>query len=47
MNRLHPEHVAGFLVGLVLAAVAINHGYQLHRQHSTVLPIVPAATTGP
>jgi len=45
--RIHPEHVAGFLAGLALAALAINHGQQLHRQTPVALPIVPAATTGP
>lgn len=47
LMRIHPEHVAGFLIGLALAALAINHGQQLHRQTPVALPIVPAATTGP
>lgn len=46
-RRLYPEHVAGLLVGLALAAMAINHGQQLHHQHREVLPAIPAATTGP
>ncbi len=42
---LHAEHLAGFLLGLALAAMAIDHGMQTAPPSS--LPVTPIATTGP
>jgi hypothetical protein len=38
------EHVAGFVLGLALATMAIDHGIQ---QPTTTLPRSVAVTTGP
>ena len=38
------EHVAGFLLGLALAAMAIDHGYQRPTQ---TLPPTPTLYAGP
>lgn len=38
------EHVAGFLLGLALAAMAVDYGYQ---RPSNTLPRPVAITTGP
>lgn len=38
------EHVAGFLLGLALAAMAIDHGYQ---RPTNTLPRPVAITTSP
>lgn len=38
------EHVAGFLLGLALAAMAIDHGYQ---RPTNTLPPTPIAYPGP
>lgn len=42
--RLTPEHVVGFVLGLALAAMAIDHG--MHHPTDT-LPRPVATTTGP
>lgn len=38
------EHVAGFLLGLALAAMAVDYGYQ---RPSNTLPPAPMAYPGP
>lgn len=38
------EHVAGFLLGLALAAMAVDYGYQ---RPSNTLPPTPMAYPGP
>jgi hypothetical protein len=38
------EHVAGFLLGLALAAMAVDYGYQ---RPSNTLPPTPMAHPGP
>jgi hypothetical protein len=42
---LHAEHIAGFLLGLALAAMAIDHGMRTAPPSS--LPLTAARTTGP
>jgi hypothetical protein len=42
---LHAEHLAGFLLGLALAAMAIDHG--MRTAPSSALPLTPVRTTGP
>jgi hypothetical protein len=44
MPRLTTEHVAGFVLGLAIAAMAIDHGMQ---HPSNTLPRPVATTTGP
>lgn len=41
---LAAEHVAGFLLGLALAAMAVDYGYQ---RPSNTLPPTPMAYPGP
>ncbi len=50
-SRRHPtppwiraEHIAGVLLGLSLAAMAIDHGY---RHPTQTLPATPTLYTGP
>ena len=38
------EHLAGFLLGLALAAMAIDHGYQ---RPTNTLPPTPTLYAGP
>lgn len=42
--RLTTEHVVGFVLGLALAAMAIDHGM---RHPTNMLPRPVATTTGP
>lgn len=43
---LYAEHLAGFLLGLALAAMAIDYGMN-HPPGPAPLPTVPVTTTGP
>lgn len=41
---IHAEHIAGFLLGLALAAMAIDYGMS---KPTSSLPLTPVRTTGP
>jgi hypothetical protein len=43
---LYAEHIAGFLLGLALAAMAVDHGMS-NPTPSSSLPLTPVRTTGP
>ena len=46
MPWLYAEHIAGLVLGLALAAMAVDYGMN-HAPSPSPLPVAPAATTGP